>query len=160
MQSHFVVIRHGADLVSADAGGPVVGARRHPYGASGNGAGSVDVVTATAAGGGTISTTDYGYGTDAHGAVEHRGSPTSATVTAMGAPALAYAASYDGDGAMTTQVMPGGLTQVTALDEAGEPVGLTNTGDVTVTDLGATPVTLHDHTSNGTRGTAAFQSRT
>jgi RHS repeat-associated protein len=72
-------------------------------------------------------TTTYGYGTDANGAVEHRGMPTSLTVTGAGT----FGAAYDAGGQLTRQTLPGGIVQDTEYDEAGEPVGLTYSGPVT-----------------------------
>jgi RHS repeat-associated protein len=76
--------------------------------------------------------TTYGYdGTDAAGNTEHRGLVTTQTVSRPGtAGALTYQAAYDADGKMTTQVLPGQVTQITDYDEAGEPKSLTYSGTV------------------------------
>ena len=73
-------------------------------------------------------TSTYGY----DGTGERRGLVTSLTVTRGGtADPVSYAASYDVDGNLTQQTLPGNLTQVTTYDEAGEPVGLAYLGQVT-----------------------------
>jgi len=72
----------------------------------------------------------YGYGPDANGQTERRGVPTSLTVTGAGT----FAAAYDADGTMTVQTLPGGVTQTTRYDDAGEPIGLEYSGQVTSTD--------------------------
>ncbi|MFN8077532.1 MAG: DNRLRE domain-containing protein [Kineosporiaceae bacterium] len=92
------------------------------------GAGQVDTVTDSK--GATV----YGYGSDANGAVERRGVPTTVSIPGAGT----YAAAYDADGAMTTQTMPGGMRQDITLDAAGEPTGLSYSGDVVNVDDGTT----------------------
>jgi RHS repeat-associated protein len=91
------------------------------------GAGSVATVTDPKG------TTTYGYGADATGAIERRGVPTSVTVSGVGT----FTGAYDPDGALVRQDMPGGIRQDTSYDTAGEPVGLSYTGDVTDPDTGA-----------------------
>lgn len=71
-------------------------------------------------------TSTFGYGTDALGRTDRRGSPTSLEVSGVGT----YTAAYDGTGNMTVQTMPGGITQTTEYDLAGEPTGLTYSGQV------------------------------
>ncbi len=71
--------------------------------------------------------TTFGYGPDANGKVERRGMATSITHTTSGR-TLTFAGAYDAAGNLVVQTMPGGLTQTTSYDTAGEPVGLTYTG--------------------------------
>jgi hypothetical protein len=78
-------------------------------------------------------TATYGYGSDANGATERRSVPTSLSITGVGT----FTGAYDADGALTRQTMPGGLRQDIRYDTAGEPVGLTYTGDITNPDTGA-----------------------
>ncbi|MGH8826690.1 MAG: RHS repeat-associated core domain-containing protein, partial [Jiangellaceae bacterium] len=76
-------------------------------------------------------TTSHGYdGTDANGKAELRGLLTTMTVSGVGS----FTAGYDPDGAMTTQLLPGGITQTTSYDTAGEPVGLSFSGQLTSID--------------------------
>jgi RHS repeat-associated protein len=73
-------------------------------------------------------TSTYGY----DGTGERRGLVTSLTVTRGGtADPVSYGASYDIDGNLAQQSLPGNLTQVTTYDQAGEPVGLAYLGQVT-----------------------------
>jgi RHS repeat-associated protein len=78
-------------------------------------------------------TTSYGYEVlDAAGKAEHRGLLTQVSVTRGGtAGALTYTGAYDANGALVLQVLPGGVAQHTSYDEAGEPVGMGYTGQVT-----------------------------
>lgn len=79
-------------------------------------------------------TSTLGYdGTDAAGQTEHRGLPTSVTITTNGAPQVRFTGAYDADGALVLQKLPGGITQTTDYDDAGEPTGLTYTGPITTT---------------------------
>jgi RHS repeat-associated protein len=86
-----------------------------------DGASSVSVVTDPKG------TTTYGYGTDANGAAERRGMPTSVAVSGAGT----FTGAYDAGGSLVTQKYPAGIVQTTTLDTAGEPVGLQYAGDVT-----------------------------
>lgn len=98
-------------------------------------------VTATDPRGVTTYTYDGGPGgTDAAGKAERRGKVTTLTTTRTGTSAttstgasnlLTYAGAYDADGNLTTQTLPGGLTQTTSYDEVGQPVGLSYSGQVT-----------------------------
>lgn len=90
-----------------------------------------------------VGTTSYSYDgadtgdLDAHGLVERRGLPTRVTVTNPGGRAIEFTGAYDAAGALVTQTLPGGITQRTETDTAGQPVGLTYTGQVTNPDTGA-----------------------
>ena len=75
----------------------------------------------------TKGTTTYGYGNDATGAAERRGIPTSVSVSGIGT----FTGAYDADGTLIRQDMPGGIRQETQYDTAGEPIGLSYTGEVT-----------------------------
>ncbi len=80
-------------------------------------------------------TTSYGYDTDADGKPERRGMPTTLTVSGVGT----FAGAYDAAGNLITQKLPGGITQKTSYDNAGEPTALTYSGQVTtVNDDGTT----------------------
>lgn len=73
-------------------------------------------------------TTTYGY----DGTGERRGLTTSLTITRGGtAGSLTYGATYDADGNMTQQSLPGGITQVNGYDEGGETTSLQYLGQVT-----------------------------
>ncbi|MBM6405314.1 hypothetical protein JQN72_13800 [Phycicoccus sp. CSK15P-2] len=78
--------------------------------------------------------TTYGY----DGTGERRGLVTSLTVSRHGGKALTWGAAYDADGNMTTQTLPGRITQKTTYDEAGEPVQLQYLGQVTPVTAGGT----------------------
>jgi large repetitive protein len=70
----------------------------------------------------------YTYdGTDANGNVEHRGLATALTVGGIGS----FTAGYDVDGDLTTQTLPGAITQNYSYDNQDRVTGLTYTGDVT-----------------------------
>ncbi|WP_233712095.1 RHS repeat-associated core domain-containing protein [Kribbella turkmenica] len=100
-----------------------------------NAAGSV--ATVTDANGSTTYTYD---GTDANGKQERRGLATKVDVTTAGT-TWTSAGSYDADGTMTTQKLPGGVTQHNDTDNAGEPIGLRYTGQLTTqNDDGSTTV--------------------
>jgi RHS repeat-associated protein len=86
-----------------------------------------DVATVTDANGFTSYTYD---GTDAGGKAERRGLVTKVDVTTAGSTWTSTGA-YDADGSMTTQKLPGGVTQHSDIDNAGEPIGLRYTGQVT-----------------------------
>jgi len=75
-------------------------------------------------------TTSYGYGPDSQGREEHRGLPTSMTVSGVGS----FSAAYDADGKLTDQNLPGGVSQSTQYDDAGEPIGLSYSGQVSTVD--------------------------
>ncbi|QGN58737.1 RHS repeat-associated core domain-containing protein [Nostocoides sp. HKS02] len=98
------------------------------------------VATVTDPKGTTTTTWD---GTDATGATERRGLATKVTVSRAGASGgtgtLDFAGAYDANGSLTREQLPGGLTQTTTLDLAGEPTGLAYSGQVTPT--GGTPTT-------------------
>jgi hypothetical protein len=89
-------------------------------------------------------TTTYD-GTDAAGTLERRGLPTKVTLTragpAGGTGTLNFTGAYDANGTLTRQDLPGGITQTTTFDEAGEPTGLSYDGQVT-------PVTGYDPDGN------------
>lgn len=91
--------------------------------------------------------TRYTYdGTDAAGAVERRGLVTKVTVSRSGlnetaANLLTYRGAYDDAGALTTETMPGGLTQDWSFDEVGQTTGMTYSGQVTSYTTGTDPVT-------------------
>ena len=54
---------------------------------------------------------------------------------------MTYGATYDADGNLTSQTMPGGIRQVTTYDAVGEPVGLQYRGQVTTVEEVTDPVT-------------------
>jgi RHS repeat-associated protein len=85
--------------------------------------------------------TRYTYdGTDADGKQERRGLATKVEVTTAGSTWTSTGA-YDSDGSMTTQKLPGGVTQYNDLDNTGEPIGLRYTGQVTIqNDDGSTTI--------------------
>ena len=89
----------------------------------------------------------YTYdGTDANGAVEHRGQTTKLVVTRTGTnpatgPVLTYTGAYDANGALTRQIMPGGITADTQLDVAGQPIAMSYSGQVTPVTATTDPVT-------------------
>jgi RHS repeat-associated protein len=96
-----------------------------------------DVATVTDANGSTTYTYD---GTDANGKTEHRGLPTKVDVTTA-ATTWTSVGAYDSDGSMTVQKLPGGVTQSNDIDNVGEPIGRSFTGQVTtVNDDGTTTV--------------------
>ncbi|MBC7269122.1 MAG: hypothetical protein H5T76_10410, partial [Streptomyces sp.] len=78
-------------------------------------------------------TTTYTYGgVDADGNAEHRGLPTTATVTRDGVGgALAYAAAYDAAGNLVTHALPGKVTARSTFNATGDLATLTYTGQVT-----------------------------
>jgi RHS repeat-associated protein len=85
-------------------------------------------------------------GTDAKGNTERRGNLTKLVVTRTGtnpatSPVLTYTGAYDASGALTTQKLPGGVTQTTTLDAAGEPMGMAYSGQVTPVDEAGNPGT-------------------
>lgn len=90
-----------------------------------------EVATVADANGSTRYTYD---GTDAAGKTERRGLVTKVEVIRGGATWTSSGA-YDADSTMVIQKLPGGITQLTDVDNAGEPVGLRFTGQIT-TDNG------------------------
>lgn len=85
---------------------------------------------------GTTYTTTYTYdGIDVNGKEERRGLPVTMTVNEHGATGTTgtYKAAYDAAGALTDQVMPGGITQTRSYDQAGRTEGLAYDGQVTTT---------------------------
>ncbi|WP_427896470.1 RHS repeat-associated core domain-containing protein [Kribbella sp. GL6] len=89
-----------------------------------------DVATVTDPNG----TTTYTYdGTDAAGKTEHRGIVTKVDVTTSGSTWTSIGA-YDSTGALVTQKLPGGVTETNNIDNSGEPVGLSYSGQVTTTN--------------------------
>jgi RHS repeat-associated protein len=81
-------------------------------------------------------TTTYTYdGPDANGKEERRGLPVAMTVTDHGIAGTSgtYKAAYDGAGSLTTQTMPGGLSQTRSYDQAGRTEGLAYHGHTTRT---------------------------
>lgn len=90
-------------------------------------------------------TTTYTYdGTDAAGHGEHRGLVTKISVSRPSAPDLEITGAYDAAGALTVQKLPGGITQHTSYDTAGEPIGLSYNGTVDIVDPGTGEVTGTD----------------
>ena len=71
-----------------------------------------------------------------HSDAEYQGVLTKMTITGHGGvnDVGTYTASYDGDGNMLTQTMPGGLSQVRQYDDSGSEVGLAYHGPVTDED--------------------------
>ncbi|PRB74686.1 hypothetical protein CQ012_13640 [Arthrobacter sp. MYb214] len=90
-----------------------------------------------------VSTTTYKYGALSNdGTTEYQGAVTSMTVSKHGGTSTAtYKASYDGDGNVLTQVIPGGFTQKMDYDESGKQVRLAYDGPLKAED---------GTTSNGT----------
>ena len=88
---------------------------------------SGQVATVTDAIGSTLYTYD---GTDAAGRMERRGLATKVEVTSAGSTWTSSGA-YDAGGSITIQKLPGGVTKSTDYDNAGEPIGLRYTGQVT-----------------------------
>ncbi|WP_232828391.1 DUF6531 domain-containing protein [Kribbella monticola] len=101
---------------------------------------SGQVATVTDSNGSTRYTYD---GTDAAGKTEHRGLATKVEVTTAGS-TWSSTGAYDADGSMTVQKLPGGITQSTDYDNAGEPTGLRYTGQVTTTNEDGTTTTDPD----------------
>lgn len=79
-------------------------------------------------------TTTYKYGAlSGDGTTEYQGVVTSMTISNHGAAGQngTYTATYDGDGNILTQGIPGGFEQVNSYDEGtGKPTGLSYTGPV------------------------------
>ncbi|MFJ2618598.1 DNRLRE domain-containing protein [Glutamicibacter sp. NPDC087344] len=90
-----------------------------------------------------VSTTTYKYGAlSGDGTTEYQGVVTSMTVSKHGGTGTGtYKATYDGDGNVLTQVIPGGFTQRMDYDESGKQVRLAYDGPLKAED---------GTTSNGT----------
>lgn len=86
-------------------------------------------------------TTHYTYdGSDAAGHSERRGLPTTVDVT-VGGQTWTSTGAYDAGAALTTQKLPGGMTQTVTLDNAGQTTGLVYTGQITtLNDDGTTTI--------------------
>ena len=81
--------------------------------------------------------TSFEYdGTDANGKEERRGLVTKQTVTRGSGSPLVYRAAFDATGALTTETLPAGITARHLLDEAGEEIGLSYSGQLTDPDTG------------------------
>ena len=94
-------------------------------------------------------------GADANGKTERRGQITKLVVTRTGTnpaadPVLTYTGAYDANGTLTHQVMPGGISQDTQLDLAGQPVGMSYSGQVTPVTATTDPITLETTYTPGT----------
>lgn len=95
-----------------------------------NTAGDVDQVTDPRG------TTTYTYdGTDADGKTEHRGLITKIATSRPGTSAVEFTGAYNADETLITHKIPGGLTQRTKLNTAGEPTDMVYTGRVNLPDL-------------------------
>ncbi len=78
--------------------------------------------------------TQYTYdGSDADGRSEHRGLLTKVDVTVAGATYTSTGA-YDAAAGLILQKLPGGVTQYSDIDSAGQVAGLRYTGQVTTTN--------------------------
>ncbi|WP_418908599.1 DNRLRE domain-containing protein [Glutamicibacter endophyticus] len=90
-----------------------------------------------------VSTTTYKYGAlSGDGTAEYQGVVTTMTVSNHGGTGTGtYKASYDGDGNVLTQTIPGGFTQKMDYDESGKQVRLAYDGPLKAED---------GTTSNGT----------
>ncbi|WP_291278304.1 RHS repeat-associated core domain-containing protein [Galactobacter sp.] len=91
-----------------------------------------------------VSTTTYKYGAlSGDGTTEYQGVVTSMTLSGHGGDGKSgtYTASYDGDGNLLKQTMPGGISQVQEYDTAGKPTRLAYEGPLKDED---------GHTSSGT----------
>ena len=78
-------------------------------------------------------TTTYKYGAlSGDGNTEYQGVVTSMTISDHGAAGQTgtYTATYDGDGNLLTQGIPGGFTQVQDYDASGKPTTLSYTGPI------------------------------
>ena len=77
-----------------------------------------------------VATTTYKYGAMSNdGTREYQGVVTSMTVSKHGGTGTGtYKATYDGDGNLLTQVIPGGFTQVMDYDESGKQTRLAYNG--------------------------------
>ena len=83
-----------------------------------------------------VSTSTYKYGAlSGDGAAEYQGVVTSMTVSKHGGTGTGtYKASYDGDGNILTQSIPGGFTQRMDYDESGKQVRLAYDGPLKAED--------------------------
>lgn len=85
-----------------------------------------------------VSTTTYKYGAlsnDSENMGEYQGVVTSMTVSNHGGTGTGtYKATYDGDGNVLTQVIPGGFTQRVEYDESGKQVRLAYDGPLKAED--------------------------
>jgi len=92
-------------------------------------AGRPVTITYKQADGTTIGTTTLAY----NGGNEHRGLPTSLTDTGLGG---SFTGSYDGNGQLTSQTWPDGLTSTYTYDPTGAAASLTDTknGNVFLSD--------------------------
>ncbi|MGO3153093.1 MAG: RHS repeat-associated core domain-containing protein [Galactobacter sp.] len=91
-----------------------------------------------------VSTSTYKYGAlSGDGTTEYQGVVTSMTISGHGGESKTgtYTASYDGDGNLLKQTMPGGISQVQEYDMAGKPTRLAYEGPLKDED---------GHTSSGT----------
>ena len=96
-----------------------------------------DTTTTTYDAAGRVSTVTDPQGTTAtsyDNANEHRGLPTSQTVSNGTNPAVTFTGSYDPAGHLSVQNLPGGITATANYDTAGEQTGLTYTGQITTTN--------------------------
>lgn len=102
-----------------------------PSGGSGTTTTSYDAASRVATVTDPKGTTTWTYDdADATVRTEYRGLPMKVTVS-NGASPVTFTGTYDAAGALIAQTMPGGLTQTTKYDEAGNATGLTYTGQVT-----------------------------
>ncbi|WP_309081847.1 DNRLRE domain-containing protein, partial [Zhihengliuella sp.] len=85
--------------------------------------------------------TEYWYGAaTGHGTSEYRALPTKMVISNHGAAGTTgtYTAAYDAAGNLTTQTMPGGISQVRSYDTAGRVTDLTYRGAITTGTTTAT----------------------
>lgn len=96
-----------------------------------------DTTTATYDAAGRISTVTDSQGTTTtlyDTSTEHRGLPTSETVSNGTNPAVTFTGSYDAAGNLTVQNLPGGITATATFDTAGDQTGLVYSGQITTTN--------------------------
>jgi RHS repeat-associated protein len=96
-----------------------------------------DTTTATYDAAGRLSTVSDPQGTTTtsyDNSSEHRGLPTTETVSNGTNPAVTFTGSYDPAGHLTVQNLPGGITTTSSYDPAGEQTGLAYSGQVTTTN--------------------------
>ncbi|MGN6780710.1 MAG: RHS repeat-associated core domain-containing protein [Marmoricola sp.] len=90
-------------------------------------------------------TTSYTYdGTDATGSIEHRGLPTSESVSNPNGRAVTITGAYNAAGDLTTETLPGAMTRRADYDTAGDLTGLSYSGHVTVDNGDGTSSDLAD----------------
>lgn len=89
-------------------------------------------------------TTTYTYGS----ATDRRPLVTGMTITRAGAADLAYTATYNQAGDLTSETLPGALVRTQSVDEVGQPIGLTLAGTIT-------PGTYDEATGTWTPDTSA-----